>query len=269
MKSALGSHWWRALAFLMALGWCAGAAVVAAGAEAEAVFDQANKLYEQGKFSEAATAYRQMLAPAGGSAAVWFNLGNAEFKAGQAGRAIAAWRQAERLAPRDPGVRFNLAFARKRVTGAETAPGPFWERTLRNLTVNEWTVLAACAGWLWFLLLGLREYRPGLRPALRGYTATAGALALLLGFCLGAALAAQSRLRPGVVVVPEAILRSGPLEEARTLHQMRDGTEVTVLDAKAVGGAVSVEWLQVRDAAGRTGWARADQFAVIGSSPVR
>lgn len=250
---------------LAACGW----AVSAAAAEVEAGFEQANRLYEQGKFTEAAAAYRPMLAPAGGSAAVWFNLGNAEFKAGRTGRAIAAWLEAERLAPRDPAVRFNLAFARKRVTGAEAAPSPLWQRSLHSLTLNEWTVLAACALWVWLLLLCLREFKPGLRPALRGYTATAGIAAGLLAGCLGAAVTAQSRLQAGVVVVPEAILRSGPLEEARTLHQMRDGTEVTVLDAKAVGGAASVEWLQVRDAAGRTGWAKADQFAVVGGSAAR
>ncbi|MFM1769538.1 MAG: hypothetical protein RJA22_2067 [Verrucomicrobiota bacterium] len=254
--------WWPAT--LLAAWLCAVPAVGAAGVDS--LFDQANKLYEQGKYADAAAAYGQVVTTADGSATVWFNLGNAQFKAGQTGRAIAAWLQAEQLAPRDPAVRFNLAFARKRVTGAETAPGPLWQRTLRSLTLNEWTVLAACVSWVWFTLLALREFQPALRPALRGYTFTAGAATLLLAGCLAAAVAAQSRLRPGVVVVPEAILRSGPLDEARTLHPMRDGTEVTVLDMKPVGGGPNpVSWLEVRDAAGRTGWAKADQFAVIGS----
>lgn len=264
MKHTLSSAWLRWMAPLLAVCFCLGAA---GAAEVEALFEQANKLYEQGKFTEAAAAYQQALVPAGGSAAVWFNLGNAQFKAGRTGQAIAAWLEAERLAPRDPGVRFNLAFARKRVTGTEAVPGPLWQRSLRSLTLNEWTVLAACALWVWFLLLAVREFKPGLRPALRGYTVTAGLAAVLLAGCLGAAVAAQSRLQTGVVVVSEAILRSGPLDEARTLHQLRDGTEVTVLDAKSVGGAgPSVPWLQVRDAAGRTGWAKADQFAVLGRS---
>ena len=137
MKSLLRLAWRRFLVPMLAA--CLGVSGAQA-AEAEALFEQANKLYEQGKFPEAAAAYRQALAPAGGSAALWFNLGNAQFKAGQTGRAIAAWLQAERLAPRDPGVRFNLAFARKRVSGTETAPGPFWQRSLRSLTLNEWKI---------------------------------------------------------------------------------------------------------------------------------
>src|SRR4051812_26718387 len=37
-------------------------------------FDQANKLYEQGKFEEAASAYEALVASGARSASVWFNL---------------------------------------------------------------------------------------------------------------------------------------------------------------------------------------------------
>ena len=88
-----------------------------------ALFDEANKLYEQAKYQEAATAYEKLLQSDPASAALYFNLGNAWFKAGQSGRAIAAYRQAERLAPRDPDLRFNLNFVRKKVSGSDFAPG--------------------------------------------------------------------------------------------------------------------------------------------------
>src|SRR4051794_29504249 len=71
-----------------------------------AAFDQANKLYEQGKFAEAAGAYEKLAQSTPASPALYFNLGNAWFKAGQSGRAIAAYRRAEILAPRDPNLRF-------------------------------------------------------------------------------------------------------------------------------------------------------------------
>src|SRR5580765_1961801 len=67
-------------------------------------FDQANRLYEQGKYAMAATAYEKLLQSEPASPALYFNLGNAWFKAGQSGRAIAAYRQAEMLAPRDPNL---------------------------------------------------------------------------------------------------------------------------------------------------------------------
>jgi tetratricopeptide (TPR) repeat protein len=227
-------------------------------------FDAANKLYEQGKYSAAAAAYESLLQAGAPADAVLFNLGNAWFKAGQTGRAIAAWRLAERDSPRDPSVRFNLQFARKRVTGGDAPTGPLWQRALCSLTLNEWTVLTSVLLWIWFLLLALREFKPALRKVLSGYTATAGLAALLLVGCLAAAAALQFNTRPAVVIVPEAIARTGPLDEAKVLHQLRDGTEVVVLDEKEVAiGDKKQTWLQVRDGARRTGWVKGDQVSVL------
>src|SRR2546421_7332332 len=162
------------------------------------VFDQANKLYEQGKYTEAAMAYEKLVGAASASPALYFNLGNAWFKAGQSGRAIAAYRQAEKLAPRDPNLRFNLNFVRKKVSGSDSVPPENWRRWLATLTLNEWTTLAMIAFWLWFLLLALRELRPSLRKNLGGYTATAGAAAIALVSCLATTAYEQSHLKQAV-----------------------------------------------------------------------
>ena len=66
-------------------------------------FEAANKLYEEGKYADAAASYERLLQGGQVSAALYFNLGNAAFKSSQIGRAIAAYRQAERIAPRKPG----------------------------------------------------------------------------------------------------------------------------------------------------------------------
>lgn len=240
------------------------AAIPLGAQDVAATFDAANKLYEQARYPEAAAAYEKLIQSGQRSETLYFNLGNAWFKAGQRGRAIAAWRLGENLAPRDPSLRFNLQFARKKVSGSDAAPNPAWQRALVALTLNEWTVIAASAGWLWFLLLALREVRPKLRNTLSGYTATAGIAALLLAGCVAAAATLRFNTRAAVVVVPEAIARSGPLEEAKVLHQFRDGVELIVLDQKDIAvGSQSQSWLQVRDPANHTGWLRSDQVTVV------
>ncbi len=83
-----------------------------------AAFQSANKLYEENKFAEAASAYQKLVESGKASSALFFNLGNALFKAGQIGRAIVAYREAEQLAPRDPDVRANLQFARNQPNAA-------------------------------------------------------------------------------------------------------------------------------------------------------
>jgi tetratricopeptide (TPR) repeat protein len=233
------------------------------GASPDVQFDAANKLYEQGRYAEAAAAYEQLARLDPNSETIQFNLGNAWFKAGQTGRAIAAWRQVERSTPRDPGVRFNLQFARKKVSGTDSPQGSAWQRALAALTLNEWSVLASTTVWLWFLLLGLREVRPNLRLALRGYTATAGIVAFLLAGCVAGAYA-QSRTPVVVVVVAEAIARSGPLDEAKVLHQFRDGTELTIVDKKQLNGPDQTQsWILGRDPAQRQGWIKRDQVIFV------
>ena len=238
----------------------------ALAADSTTAFDAANKLYEQGRFAEAATAYGKLLETGPHSETLLFNLGNAWFKAGNTGRAIAAYREAERLAPRDPSIRFNLQFARKKVSGSDSTHGSLATRALAALTVNEWTMLAGVAFWVWMSLLAWREARPDCRSAVSGYTATSGLVTIILVGCV-AASAAQLNQAEAVVSVPDAIVRSGPLEEAKVLHQLRDGVEVTILDRKDVmSGDQKQTWVQVRDVAGRAGWLKSDHVVEVGGS---
>jgi len=235
---------------------------------ATATFEEANKLYEQGKYAEAAANYEKLLASTPASPALYFNLGNAWFKAGQNGRAIAAYRQAQKLAPRDPSLRFNLNFVRKKVIGSDSPPPENWQHRLATLTLNEWTGLALGAFWLWFLLLALREVRPAFRRSLSGYATTAGIAACMLMACLGAAVYEQSSVKEAVVIATNAVVRYGPLEESKVFYQLRDGSEVTVLDQQQLTvGDKQQSWLQVQDTARRIGWVQSDQLILIAGTP--
>jgi len=214
-------------------------------------FESANKLYEEGKYAEAATAYATLLQTGQTSAALYFNLGNAFFKSGQIGRAIAAYRLAAQITPRDPDVRANLQFARNQTQGPTLSPSR-WQRWLGRLTLNEWTVFAAGAVWLWLLLLTGRQWRPGLRAALRGYVLTVAIAAGLLCGCAAAAFYETRLTRVAIVISSEAIVRHGPLAESQTAFTAHDGTELRVLDQKD-------EWLEVSAGPRWTGWLRRDQ----------
>ncbi|HKX60809.1 MAG TPA: SH3 domain-containing protein [Verrucomicrobiae bacterium] len=238
----------------------AGAAVVDS-TQTIVGFDAANKLYEQGRYADAAGGYQKLIEAGAVSPTLFFNLGNAYFKAGESGRSIAAYRQAERLAPRDPNIQFNLNFARKRVASGEPPAGPFLARIIGALTLNEWTALAVGAFWAAFLLLAIGELRASFRDTGRRYAILAILAAVVFG--AGVAGAARERLHPsdGVIAVPEAVVRSGPLDEAKVLHQFRDGTEVKLLDRKQIGNGIT--WFQIRNSAGYSGWIKDDQLAVL------
>ncbi|MFA6544947.1 MAG: tetratricopeptide repeat protein, partial [Limisphaerales bacterium] len=141
-------------------------------------FEAANRLFEQGRFADAASAYEKLLTNGPASAAVHFNLGNAHFKSGQPGRAIFHYHQALRLAPRDPDIRANLQFVRKSLGVAEEAqPG---RQLLRALTPDEWAWLAGAALGAWFLMLALGEALPAKRAAFAWLIKALGAAALFL-----------------------------------------------------------------------------------------
>jgi tetratricopeptide (TPR) repeat protein len=217
----------------------------------DAAFDAANKLYAEGKYAAAATAFEKLGQEGQSSAALFFNLGNAYFKSGQIGRAIAAYRCAEQIAPRDPDIRANLRFARNQIVGP-TQPPTRSQQWLTQLTLNEWTAAAASFGWVWLILLTIPQWKPALKPALRNYALSAGLLTLL--FALGTGLA-YAEHRPGslaIVTVGEAAIHNAPLDESPTPFSLHNGAELRVLDQKD-------DWLQVTTDPTRIGWLRRNQ----------
>jgi tetratricopeptide (TPR) repeat protein len=218
-------------------------------------FEEANKLYAQGSFPQAAAAYQQLTKSGRVAPAVLYNEGNAWFKAGNLGRAIAAYHRALALDPRDPDTLANLQFARDRVTAPSVPPGRL-ARGFARLTVNEWTALGCGAVWLCFGLLAAGEFWTAGRSRLRAYALWVGLVAVALLVCLAVAVRFANAPR-AVVVTPEAVVRTSPFEEAPSAFTLRDGAEFPVLDTKD-------GWLQLGDGPKRTGWIKAEAVARLG-----
>jgi len=225
---------------------------------AATAFNDANKLYEQGKFSEAAAQYEAMVNAGSASPAVYFNLGNAFLKAGQTGRAIVAYRAAEKLSPRDPDVRSNLQFARNQAGGGTSVSVPRWESWIGKLTLNEWTVLTSIAVGLFFLLLAARQWRSKWRNSFRGTLWGLGIIGAFLLVCLTAAIRQEFFTKTAVVIVSEAVVRPGPFDESPSAFTLRDGAEVTVLGQKD-------NWLEITDSTQRTGWLPGKNVILLGN----
>jgi tetratricopeptide (TPR) repeat protein len=242
----------RSFFILCALFLCAGTMLAA---DLASSFSSANELYARGKFSEAAAAYGTILNSGAVSANLLFNEGNAEFKSGNLGRAIAAYHRAAQLAPRDADIRANLEFARNQVHGT-TWRETRWEGWLGALSLNEWTVLAALAFWLVFLLLAAMQIQPSLQSLLRGPARAAGVVAVCFCACLGAAATFHFSKSVAVVVLPDAVTRSGPFNDAQNVFAVHDGAELAVLDRRT-------GWVEVTDGAGRIGWMPDGQVEVL------
>ena len=231
---------------------CAGKLLAA---DASAEFAAANKLYAEGKFDLAASAYENLLQTGGQSPALLFNAGNAEFKAGHLGRAIAAYRRAELLTPRDAELRANLAFVRNQVQGA-TLRESRWQNWVGTLTLNEGALLAAVLFWALFTLLAIRQIRPVLVPKLQGGMRLLVALTLFSGTVLALQAANHFASSVAVVTAADATARSGPFDDAQSVFAARDGAELKVLDRHD-------DWVQVANSTGKIGWLSRKQAEIL------
>jgi tetratricopeptide (TPR) repeat protein len=230
--------------------------VTSAFADPATDFDAANRLYEEGKYSAAEAAYDKLLANGTVSEALYFNRGNAFLKMNRLGRAIASYREAERLSPRDRQLHANLHIARTHARGGTPDQTLHWSDWLGILSLNEWTCLTAIAFWLLFIFLIFGQWRPGLKEKLRNGVLASGLALLIFGIGLGTSL--HGFMTPSAIVVAgEADARNGPLDESQSIFKVRDGAELDVVDHKN-------GWLQVTDAAQRTGWLRQNQVILFG-----
>jgi tetratricopeptide (TPR) repeat protein len=244
----------RVFQLLVILIACLVVPLRASAGNSEPAFEAANKLYEEGRFAEAATAYETLLHSGGVSAPLYFNLGNAYFKAGQLGRAIAAYRNGRSLSPRDPDITANLQFARNQRQGPSISISAF-QRWLGKFSLNEWTMLTSVAFWAWLLLRALTEFRPALKQPLRGTQFILGASAVGLGILLVAGWRAERLSQVVVVSIPQAPVRHGPLDESQIAFTVNDGAELRLLDRKD-------DWFQVTTGPNRVGWLKRDSVIV-------
>lgn len=245
----------RRLCSILAVVFCCAGSLFASDVSSD--FSHANQLYAAGKFSDAAKAYESILNSGVVSQNLLFNDGNAEFKSGNLGRAVAAYRRAALLAPRDTDVRANLDFARNQVQGS-TWRQTWWEGCLAGLSLNEWAALAAITFWLAFLLFAAIQLRPAWKNFLRAPARGLAAAAFFFCACLAAASTIHFSDSIAVVVLPDAVTRSGPFDDAQNAFAVHDGAELAVLDQRN-------GWVQVGDSSGRTGWMKNNQVEVLPS----
>ncbi|MEO0069101.1 MAG: tetratricopeptide repeat protein [candidate division WOR-3 bacterium] len=200
---------------------------------AEELFQRANENYEQARYEEAIRLYDSALAFVK-SAEVYFNRGNSYFKSGSLGKAMADYLRAWRLNPKDNDINYNLNFVRQFRPDKNPNPSSPLSRLFFNLfTPFNPFITRIITAFLFFLFaLSLALYFLTLR---RSFLFIGLGLGLIFLYCLGSVIYWRGATDPNiaVVVVPEAILRSGPGEEYKEIIAVHDGLEVKILESRA------------------------------------
>ena len=232
---------------------------LACAALAQGPAADAQRRYDAGDYTGAATAFAKLAAAHPREPAWHYDLGNALFKAGRLGPAVASYQRSFNLAPRDADIIFNLDFALSRagedIVPAGMPPLLYW--LFHGLSDSELAGLHWAGCWA-ALLLGAtwllrRDHR---RQLLTPWTTTA--LAVWIG--AGAWWGARRWLEPsslGVIIKSTAELRNGPGEGFSVSFTVPEGRRVEIFSDEGA-------WLEVgvaKEAA--KGWVKAADIEKI------
>lgn len=217
----------------------------------------AGRLYENGRFLEAAQLYQQVVDGGMVDSGLFYNAGTAYYRAGELGWAMVHLERAGRLAPRDEAIGANLRLVRQQVGGPEP---PLWELLLADgrgwLSLNETAVFALVA-WVvaWGCWWAGRRWRlPFLRGVMWG-TAVVCLLGLLL---LGGRLWVERERPLAVVVAAQVGAVSNPTQPENELFRLVGGTAVTVAIER-------LDWVYVtQPGSDREGWVPARAVERVG-----
>lgn len=217
----------------------------------EGAFQEGSRLYQEGKFSEAARQYETFLSQAGESAALEYNLGNAFYRSGQFGEALVHWVRAYRMDPLDADIRDNLRL------GSARAGDAFFLDVVHFCNLNTLSMLWLAVLWAACLLFSVYLFR-GMSPPVLSSAALLSVL-ILTGWLFLHRLNDEAWKAWAVVTAIKTEVRSGPGEQFAVGFTVPEGRRVVVLEESYVPG-----WEEIGiPSEGLRGWIPANAFKKI------
>lgn len=230
------------------------AGFVGFAAEDNLLEQQAEQLYSEGKYSEAAEAYQKILAEGVESAELYYNIGNCFYKTGENTRAILYYERALLLHPSDGMARYNLDMAEKAVVDKiEVLPELFlvrWYKAVEtNFSADQWGYISVGLFLIFLIMAALFFYSP-----LVGVKKTGFVVGLIVFFLtIGSIFFAYkqdkrvSQREYAIVMTPSVTVKGAPDNSGTSLFLIHEGLKVRVIGELG-------EWYNIRLADGNEGW---------------
>ncbi len=199
---------------------------------------QANQLYQEGKYQQAATLYQKLEDTGQTSASLQYNMGNAYYKADDIANAMLHYERALHLSPKDNDIQHNIDFARKSILfKAETYPLIFYKRWLKNL-VNTfsstiWLLLATLLVWAalyaaYRFLYGQNRNQRKRLFALGSFITFCSLLCLIFGFIR---YSWETQKDHAIIFAQEPLqIKTGPSDDSQTQFKLSAGNKVKIAD---------------------------------------
>jgi tetratricopeptide (TPR) repeat protein len=246
---------------LLCFIWSGNGAIIGAAEVSRDRFDQANRLYEEGKYPEALNHYLE-IEKAGSHWKVYYNMGNCFYKLNQPVRAKIYYLKARRLEPFEPSIQKNIEIVNQQLKDKVPAPQPdFISRLLMriesilSLNILSIALLVLVVIFNGFVLLLIKKRKN--RFILYGVSFSLILVLLFTGYHIHR-VDQYNRRDTAVIIKEDAQLRSGPGENNTVLFKVNPGLEVKIIDW--VGNK---KWLQVSASAEIAGWIETESLEQI------
>ena len=228
-----------------------------------AIFEQANALYNDGKYAESIDKYSTILDTDKHSTELYFNLANAHYKLNNIAPSIFFYEKALQLSPNDEEIKNNLAFAKNMTIDAiDNIPLTGFSKIVNQVTntmsFDNWAKLAV--GFVFcFVILFLLYYfaysTVNKRLAFIGSLTTLSLMFITLAFTFHKYNLVKND-RPAIIFEQESKIKSEPNSRSEESFRLHEGTKVQVLDTVK-------NWSKIKLSDGKTGWVSSDEIKVL------
>ena len=232
-------------------------------AQNNALFEEGNALYNEGKFTEAITKYETVLDAKKHSASLYFNLGNAHYKLNNVAPSIYYFEKALQLSPNDKEIQNNIAFARNMTVDAiDVIPEVGFSKLFKNVTntmsFNAWAYVSVIimALFVLFSLLYYFSYSTNRKRLAFIGSSSFLFLALITLFFTFHKFDIDKKNKPAIVFSQEALVKSEPNLRSQESFRLHEGTKVLILDTVN-------NWKKIKLTDGKVGWISNDDIKAL------
>lgn len=228
------------------------------------LFEEANALYNDGKYAEAIDKYETILESEQHSAELYFNLGNANYKLNNVAPSIYYYEKALLLNPDDEDIKNNLAGYAQNMTvdAIETVPQVGFARIINNVvntfSTDAWAKMAITGVLIFVILFLLYHFSYATSKKRIAFVVS---LISLIFACFSVAMAFQKESldhkdNPAIVFAKESRVKSEANKTSEEVFRLHEGTKVQVLETYD-------DWYKIELSDKSTGWIPSKDIKIL------
>jgi len=229
----------------------------------QSLFAAGNANYNKGQYKQALDSYKKVVDEGYESAPLYFNMGNASYKNGDIPSALLYYGKAHKLSPGDEDINFNIKYVNLKTTDKiDEAPEFFitkwWRGFILAISANAlaWisvllVLMGSCVLIWYFFTASVTIKKTSFYASMSFF-----GLGLVAIFMAGMQLSYFSSHREAIVFSSTVNVNSGPVEKAKALFVIHEGTKLDILDDNN-------GWIKIKLANGSEGWIKGTEVKEI------